>query len=133
MTDWTQIKNEYIQGALSCRELGVKHGVNPVSVSGKAAREQWARLRREFREGIPEREPVSALQAVADKLLRKIEASVDAEEALDVKDLRALVSALKDLISIRGSCAESEELCEEEAEEAGLRVIFEAGDAEWNE
>ena len=129
MTDWTQIKTEYIQGGLSCRELGEKYGVKPASVSGKAAREQWARLRREFREESPSREPAAALQAVADKLLRKIEASVAEEDPLDVKDLRALVSALKDLISIRDSCTEPEAL----PEEPELRVIFEAGEEAWNE
>lgn len=129
MADWTQIKTDYIQGGLSCRELGEKYGLKPATVSGKAVREQWGRLRREFREESPGQEPVSALQAVADKLLQKIEASVAEEDSLDVKDLRALVSALKDLISIRDSCMEPEA----HPEAPGLRVIFEAGEEEWNE
>lgn len=135
--DWMQMKEEYITGDVSYRRLGEKYGVAASTVSDRASREGWARMRREYRDRGAQM--TNTLQSVADKLLRRIESSVDAEETLDVKDLRALVSAVKDLISIREACPELERRVRiaelEEAlgdREGGIEVIFKAGQEEWN-
>ena len=137
MTDWSAIREEYVTGDLSYQKLGEKYGISRSRISAVALQEHWVSCREAHRKQasetipaeLPPEEPMPTLQSVADKLLRRIEASVDDREPLDVKDLRALVSALKDLISIRDSCTEPEAL----PEEPELRVIFEAGEEAWNE
>ena len=147
MTDWSAIREEYVTGALSYQKLGEKYGISRSRISAVALREHWVSCREAHRKQasetipaeLPPEEPMPTLQSVADKLLRRIEASVDDREPLDVKDLRALVSALKDLIAIREACPELEHQArvtelEEKLNrgEGGLRVIFDAGEEEWN-
>ena len=79
------------------------------------------------------------LHSVADKLLSRIETAVDAPEQMDTKDLRALVSALKDLLTIQEACPELEKQArvaqlqkQLEQKEEQIRVIFEAGEEEYN-
>ena len=140
MIDWLQIKNEYIRSNVSCRELAEKYGLSPRQVSHYASKEQWPQLRKAYRNTGPEGELVSTMQTVADKLLRRLETSVDDPEVMDVKDLRALVSALKDLVSIREACPELERqarVAELEQKldraEGALHVVFQAGEEGWNE
>lgn len=137
MNDWNQIKEEYMSTDISCRKLAEKYGIARSTLSQRAAREDWPRLRTERQQEV--RRQRDSLQTVADKLLRRIEDSVDGEAALEVKDLRALVSAVKDLISIREACPELERLARiaelEEAlgsREGGIEVVFRAGEEEWN-
>ena len=140
MIDWLQIKNEYIRSNVSCRELAEKYGLSARQVSHYACKEQWAQLRKAYRSTGPEGELVSTMQTVADKLLRRVETSVDDPETMDVKDLRALVSALKDLVSIREACPELERQArvaelEQKLDQAdsAIHVVFQAGDEGWNE
>lgn len=135
--DWIQMKEEYVTGDSSYRFLGAKYGVATSTVADRASREGWARMRREHRDRSAQM--TNTLQSVADKLLHRIENSVDGEEEMDVKDLRALVSAVKDLISIREACPELERRARiaelEEAlgdREGGIEVVFKAGEEEWN-
>ena len=140
MIDWLQIKNEYIRSNVSCRELAEKYGLTAKQVSHRSCKEQWFRQRKAYQGAGPEGELVSTMQTVADKLLRRVEASVDDPEGMDVKDLRALVSALKDLVSIREACPELERqarVAELEQKldrtEGSIYVVFQAGDEAWNE
>ena len=140
MIDWLQIKNEYIRSNVSCRELAEKYGLTAKQVSHRSCKEQWFRQRKTYQGTGPEGELVSTMQTVADKLLRRVEASVDDPEGMDVKDLRALVSALKDLVSIREACPELERqarVAELEQKldrtEGSIYVVFQAGDEAWNE
>ena len=143
MDQWKQLREEYVTGEASCRELGEKYGIDPAVVSRRAVKEQWTCLRKLHRSkelGKNRKEdPVSGLQEVADKLLLRVENWVEDQETLDVKDLRALVSALKDLVAIREACpelerqariAELEEKLEGPTED--LRVVFQAGEEAWN-
>lgn len=137
MKDWSQIKEEYIATDSSCRKLAAKYGLAHSTVSLRATKEGWPQLRKARRQ--EEQKLTDALQTVADKLLHRIEASVDGDEKLDVKDLRALVSAVKDLIAIREACPELERLARvAELENAlggqsgGIEVVFRAGEEEWN-
>ena len=147
MTDWSAIREEYVTGTLSYQKLGEKYGISRSRISAVALQEHWVSCRETHRKQasetipaeLPPEEPMPTLQSVADKLLRRIEASVDDREPLDVKDLRALVSALKDLIAIREACpelerqariAELEEKLEGPTED--LRVVFQAGEEAWN-
>lgn len=86
------------------------------------------------------------IHSVADKLLAKIEAMVDAEEPLDTKGIRALTAAVKDLKEIQSVRSDLDKQ-EQEARIANLRkqaekdedttdvieVVFTAGPEEWNE
>ena len=141
MTDWKQLEQEYITKNISCRKLAEKYGICQSTVSSRATRGDWAQLRGAYqnRYQTESRDLAAKLHTVSDKLLTRIETAVDAPEQMDTKDLRALVSALKDLLTIQEACPELEKQArvaqlqkQLEQKEEQIRVIFEAGEEEFN-
>ena len=159
MADWEAIKTEYITTDTSYRKLAEKYGVSRVQIGTVGKEEGWVELRRQYLddtltkkvEAISEQEVDRAkrILTVADKLLNKIEAIVDAVDAVDMpaKSIRALTAAVKDLKEIQGVKSELDKQ-EQEARIANLRkaaekddddaadvieVVFAAGPEEWNE
>lgn len=141
MTDWNQLEQEYITTGISCRGLAKKHGINHSTVSSRACRGGWMEKRGNYQGAgkRKKRDLTVKLHSVADKLLSRIETAVDAPEQMDTKDLRALVSALKDLLTIQEACPELEKQArvaqlqkQLEQKEEQIRVIFEAGEEEYN-
>ena len=158
MADWQAIKTEYITTNTSYRKLAQKHGLNYNSVADKGKEEGWVELRNQFqvktqseivdaiRDQAVDRE--KRILNVADKLLDKIEAIVDAVDAVDMpaKSIRYLTAAVKDLKEIQGVKSRLDEQ-EQEARIANLRkkadkqedtadsieVVFMAGEEAWNE
>lgn len=86
-TNWTKIKNEYINGNISYRELAKKHRVGFSALKTRGAKEHWYEKREKQRntieqkleqktaEKIAEKEAdrIARVQSAADKLLEKIE------------------------------------------------------------
>lgn len=116
MVDWLAVKTEYVTTAISYRELSKKYSVRYKTLADRAKAEDWVDARHQYREkAISAAEDAMAaqhavravkFQSVADRLLAKIEAIVDAEDAADMtpKDIRALTAAmgdLKDIMDIR--------------------------------
>ena len=113
MADWQAIKTEYITTDTSYRKLAEKYGVSRVQIGNVGRDEGWVELRRQYLDetltktvdAISEQEVDRAkrIKTVADKLLNKIEAIVDAVEPLDMpaKSIRALTAAVKDLKEIQ--------------------------------
>lgn len=111
MADWQAIKTEYITTDTSYRKLAQKYGVSATQICNVGRDEKWVEQREQFLskttaktlEKISQQEANRAarIHSVADKLLNKIEAMVDADEPLDTKGLRALTAAVKDLKEIQ--------------------------------
>ena len=130
MADWQAIKTEYITTDTSYRKLAQKYGVNYQAICHRSKEEGWIEQREQYRnktisktiEKISQQEANRAarIHSVADKLLNKIEAMVDAEKPLDTKGIRALTAAVKDLKEIQAVKSELDRQ-EQEARIANLR------------
>lgn len=132
MADWQAIKTEYITTETSYRKLAEKYGVSRVQIGNVGRDEGWVELRRQYLDdtltktvdAICEQrvDRAKRLQTVADKLLNKIEAIVDAVEPLDMpaKSIRALTAAVKDLKEIQNIKSDLDTK-EQEARIANLR------------
>ena len=111
MADWQAIKTEYITTDTSYRKLAEKYGVSRVQIGNVGKDENWVELRRQHLDRTVTKTVAAVesaqvnrakkMQTVADKLLNKIEAMVDAGNPLDTKSIRALTAAVKDLKEIQ--------------------------------
>lgn len=52
MTEWEAIKAEYVTGDISYRKLAEKHGVSFRTLSDRALKQEWPRLRQKHRDDI---------------------------------------------------------------------------------
>lgn len=158
MADWQAIKTEYITTQTSYRKLAQKYGVSYQAICHRSKEEGWIDLREQHKnntisktlEKISQQEANRAarIHTVADKLLNKIEAMVDAVEPEDIpaKAIRALTAAVKDLKeiqSVKSALDEQEQKArianlqkqaqKEDAQTDGIEVVFLAGEEAWNE
>lgn len=156
MVDWNKIKAEYIAGGTSYRKLAEKHGVARQSLEKVAKREGWVSLRGQA-EDMAEAKIVDEvvrqstntgvkINAVADKLLRKLSDAIDRAEVIDGQTIKQFTSALKDIKDIKGEKSRID-IKEQKARIAKLQkdvqkdndavneieVVFMAGPEEWNE
>ena len=130
VADWQAIKTEYITTDTSYRKLAEKYGVNVTNIAKKASAENWVEQRKQYAnetqsktlQKISQQEANRAakIHSVADKLLAKIEAMVDSDDALDTKGIRALTAAVKDLKEIQSVRSDLDKQ-EQEARIANLR------------
>ena len=129
MADWQAIKTEYITTDTSYRKLAEKYGVSRVQIGTVGKEENWVELRRQHLDRTVTKTVAAVesaqvnrakkMQAVADKLLLKIEALAD-RPGMAAKDVRMLVAAVKDLKEIQGVKSELDRQ-EQEARIANLR------------
>ena len=158
MADWQSIKTEYITTQTSYRKLAQKYGVSATQICNVGRDEKWVEQREQYLskttaktlEQISQQEADRAarIHSVADKLLNKIEAMVDAVEPEDIpaKAIRALTAAVKDLKeiqSVKSALDEQEQRArianlqkqaqKEDAQTDGIEVVFLAGEEAWNE
>lgn len=139
--DWKRIKAEYIAGGTSYRKLCEKYGVSRTTLQRKAKDEKWLQLRRQA-EAKTEAKIIETVSddaaemavdiiSVADKLLNKISALVDAIP-LDTSSMKQITSALKDLKDIKGYKS-AVDLREQEARIRNLEKQAEADNNNDNE
>ena len=158
MADWQSIKTEYITTQTSYRKLAQKYGVSATQICNVGRDEKWVEQREQYLskttaktlEKISQQEANRAarIHTVADKLLSKIEAMVDAVEPEDIpaKAIRALTAAVKDLKeiqSVKSSLDEREQRArisnlekqanKEETQTDSIEIVFMAGEEAWNE
>ena len=158
MADWQAIKTEYITTQTSYRKLAQKYGVSYQAICHRSKEEGWIDLREQHKnktisktlEKISQQEADRAarIHSVADKLLNKIEAMVDAVEPEDIpaKAIRALTAAVKDLKeiqSVKSALDEQEQRArianlqkqahKEETQTDSIEIVFMAGEEAWNE
>ena len=116
MADWNKIKAEYIAGGTSYRKLAKKYekdGITLANIRAKAEKEEWGKLRTQSQHKADTKmvNEIATKQAntglkinvVANKLLEKLECSIDKLPVIDGGTLRSYTSALKDLKEITGS------------------------------
>ena len=144
---WASIREEYLGSDLSLKKLAEKYGVSRSTLQRRCAREGWAAQRQRSRtEGSAWGGTAQRLEETARMLLELLQADFadrqqfhrylvktkgadELEERifgkLDTKALKEVTAALKDLKAMLQRA--------EEDPEGGLRVVFEAGEEEWNE
>ena len=97
MTDWEAIRKEYMDSDISLRALARKHGLSHSTLQNHAGRERWAKCRAAG----GQEDPRLRMEQVAAKLLRRMERTIDAEEEMDSKDIKAMTGALKEIKEIQ--------------------------------
>ena len=145
---WGRIREEYIQSDLSLRKLSEKYGVSKQQLERRSAREGWPALRERSRAsgGAPAGNTARHLEETVEKMLKLLQQDFEdqqqfhrylvktkgAEELeerifrkLDTKALKEVTAALKDLKAmVQGG---------EDDQDNQVRVVFEAGEEDWNE
>jgi Mor family transcriptional regulator len=122
--DWNVIKAEYIAGGTSYRKLAKKYDVSLTTLQRIASKENWIGLRQqaEIKTETKIVEKVSSAKSktnikineVADKLINKMNATIDKLDVIDGQTLKHFTSALKDLKDITGLKSDAD-LREQEA------------------
>lgn len=137
MADWQKIKTEYITTDTSYRELSQKYGVHYTNIAKKASKEDWQQLRQQHTNttqtkilkaiGSQQATRAARLQSVADKLLGKVEALVEASDPMemDTQSMKHISGVLKDIKEIQMIRSEAD-MREQEARIANLRKQAEA-------
>ncbi|MBR6538099.1 MAG: hypothetical protein IKT67_12960 [Lachnospiraceae bacterium] len=107
---WEKIKEEYISTDTSYRQLERRHGVSYAKIQAKARMGDWQGERERFKSNRTNKsldlicehqaKEISKALMVANKLLDKIERSVDAVEDGDTQSIKQLTGAVKDLKEI---------------------------------
>lgn len=152
--DWNQIKAEYIAGGTSYRKLAAKYGVSFSTLRGIAEREKWTDLRTQAQHtadtklvksiGGTKGKLTVKINDVADKLLDKINNTLELMDVVDSQSIKHFTSALKDIKDIKGIKSDID-LKEQEARIAKLQkeaeadtdknssvsITIEGGDDEW--
>ena len=152
--DWNQIKAEYIAGGTSYRKLAAKYGVSFSTLRGIAEREKWTDLRTQAQHtadtklvksiGGTKGKLTVKINDVADKLLDKINNTLELMDVVDSQSIKHFTSALKDIRDIKGIKSDID-LKEQEARIAKLQkeaeadtdknslvsITIEGGDDEW--
>ena len=152
--DWNKLKAEYIAGGTSYRKLAAKYGVSFSTLRGIAEREKWTDLRTQAQHtadtklvksiGGTNGKLTVKINDVADKLLDKINNTLEMIEVLDSQSIKHFTSALKDIRDIKGIKSPMD-LKEQEARIAKLQkeaeadadknssvsITIEGGDDEW--
>lgn len=110
--NWSEIKSEYISSDLSYRQLCSKYDVPLHKLRVVAQNENWVKLRERAKHRTDTKiieqvakqgaEHTLKLYSVADKLLQKIEDTLDEMEVLDSQSIKHFTSALKDIKDIKG-------------------------------
>ena len=145
---WGRIREEYIQSDLSLKKLSEKYGVSKRQLVRRSAREGWPALWERSRAsgGAPAGNTARRLEETVEKMLKLLQQDFEdqqqfhrylvktkgAEELeerifrkLDTKALKEVTAALKDLKAmVQGG---------EDDQDNQVRVVFEAGEEDWNE
>ncbi len=111
MVDWTAIKTEYVTEKTSYRKLADKYGVSYTEVSKHGREESWKEEREKFLaktysktlDALLKNQEfrIKKLQTITDKILNKIEESVDKMDEPDYQAFRHITAALKDIKEIQ--------------------------------
>ena len=91
--DWKTITAAFVEDGLDEREIAETFAAPYSTVRRVSIRRDWAGQRRAWLEKTRDR----VMERVADKLLGRIEQTLDGSGSLDVKDLKAVTGALKEL------------------------------------
>ena len=118
--NWLKIKNEYINGNISHRDLAKKHGVSYSAARDHAKKEQWTEKRNKQRSKISEKMEQKTAEKLAEQqashvvniaMLNYMVAEALEKHLADdlrmriaeAKDLKAYTGALRDIKDIQGT------------------------------
>ena len=110
--NWQTIKNEYVTGDATLRELAEAHGVTPGCVRGHACAEHWTAERKKHREQIAEMAKEKSAEKISDAcsevealkarmrilLFKELAARVEKCSGLGSQDFRRLVQNYLDMV-----------------------------------
>lgn len=107
MADWQKIKTEYITTEISYRKLAEKYGLDQATIARRAKKEDWVSKRQHHADKTQAKilnadtknkaDRAARLMTVADKLLKKVEMTVDQEGFLSAGAIKNLSDALKNI------------------------------------
>lgn len=132
MADWQKIKTEYITTDTSYRKLAKKFGVSGTQIASVGKQEEWVELRKQYQckalaktlNAISSAQANRAkrLQTVADKLLSRVERTIDAmgDAECDTSAYRQIAATIKDIKDIQMIRSEADQR-EQEARIANLQ------------
>jgi hypothetical protein len=128
--DWDLLKKEYMQGGTSYRKLAKKYDVSFQILQNVAKQEKWTTLLRRAKDETNTKlvnsiakenaKHLLKINKVADKILDKIEITLDSLDVIDSQSIKHFTSALKDIKDIKGIKSEAD-LAEQEARIDKLR------------
>ena len=121
-TRWIRIRNEYITGDDSYRQLAEKHHIPWSTFRDRATREGWKKARDEYREELmteteqktkektaeSESEIASIRSRVRLKIMQQLETRLEVEE-VDGMEFRRLVQSFKDMCEITDGIGSTDE------------------------
>lgn len=117
MRDWDEIRRAYLEGE-SQRSLSERFGIPLGTIQNRASREGW-KAQRGFEAG--QTLGQTELVRVGRKLLNRIESCLDEGKEIDLKELKAVTGALKELQGLQE---------EKDAERGGALTVRFLGEAE---
>ena len=117
MRDWDEIRRAYLEGE-SQRSLSERFGIPLGTIRNRASREGWKAQR-----GLEAGQTLgqTELVRVGRKLLNRIESCLDEGKEIDLKELKAVTGALKELQGLQE---------EKDAERGGALTVRFLGEAE---
>lgn len=138
MADWQKIKTEYITKGTSYRKLHEKYGVSYRAIADKGNAEGWVELRNQYHikttseiveaVGAQDVDRATKLQTVADKVLRMVEAYIEAKDPKEIgtQSMKNISGVLKDIRDLQRT---PKDLEEQDARIANLRKLAEKDDS----
>lgn len=117
MRDWDEIRRAYLEGE-NQKSLSERFGIPLGTIQGRARREGWKAQR-----GLEDGQTLgqTELVRVGRKLLNRIESCLDEGKEIDLKELKAVTGALKELQGLQE---------EKDAERGGALTVRFLGEAE---
>lgn len=135
--DWKAIRTEYVTTDTSYRKLSKKYGISATQIGNVARSEGWVQERERFLDDTysktlkeiskKQTERVKRLQTITDKILNKIEKSVELMDEADLQAFRQITATLKDIKEIQMLKSDAD-MREQEARIAKLRKESEEED-----
>lgn len=98
MRDWDELRRAYVEEGESLSGLAERSGVPLSTLRSRAGREKW-KSQRDEEEARALRQ--AELVRVGRKLLKRIERCLDEGREIDLKELKTVTGALKELQSLR--------------------------------
>lgn len=94
MRDWDEVRRGYLEGE-NMGELAKRFDIPLATIRSRASREGWREKRKEAEEARTLKQ--TELVRVGRKLLNRIESCLDEGKEIDLKELKAVTGALKEL------------------------------------
>ena len=104
MTDWDEIRNACVEDGESLKSLAERYGVSYGALRKRASREGWRKQKSRQERETAKREEI---ERVGRKLLARIETCLDEGKEIDLKEIKAVTGALKELQALDGEPGES--------------------------